>query len=493
MNCKPVFFLSRTSTRLNAFDCNCACPESMLDDGWQYPLQQDLPGGCFDEVYTAAPSLLPVSIDQEHSLIFNPLMPGRLVMLNRPAHQALGHFRVPSSLTELNDADLRDAAQAMVKLGLLQPSRSSPTAALAQPIDLVAWLHLTQACNLRCAYCYQPHGSPSMSEATGRAALDAIFEAARSHGFRQVTLKYAGGEPTLRFSLVLRLHSYAQSLASRHGLALRATLLTNGLLLNDAMLEATRKAGIHLMISLDGPTAHDIQRPQANGQGSFTQAAEAVDRAIRHGIFPHISITVTRLNAGMLGEAAAFALDRNLTFSLNLYRENDQASTKKLSASAEELLTGVRAALQVIEERMPQERLIDGMFDLVSFAAGHNRPCGAGFNYLAITPNGKIARCQMEIEHSVGDVFHDDPCEIIQQAGAGCHLTVDQRQGCRECTWRYACAGGCPLQAERAYGRFDQPSPNCAVYKALYPELLRLEGLRMLRCESAVDYQGNLA
>jgi uncharacterized protein len=58
---------------------------------------------------------------------------------------------------------------------------------------------------------------------------------------------------------------------------------------------------------------------------------------------------------------------------------------------------------------------------------------------------------------------------------------VDEKEGCRDCTWRYWCSGGCPVATFRATGRYDIKSPNCAIYKAIYPEALRLEGLRLLK------------
>ena len=59
--------------------------------------------------------------------------------------------------------------------------------------------------------------------------------------------------------------------------------------------------------------------------------------------------------------------------------------------------------------------------------------------------------------------------------------SVDEKEGCRDCQWRYWCTGGCPLQTFRATGRYDLKSPNCSIYQAIFPEVLRLEGLRLLK------------
>ena len=57
----------------------------------------------------------------------------------------------------------------------------------------------------------------------------------------------------------------------------------------------------------------------------------------------------------------------------------------------------------------------------------------------------------------------------------------DEKEGCRACTWRYSCSGGCTIATFRATGRYDVKSPNCNIYKAIYPAALRLEGLRLLK------------
>ena len=61
------------------------------------------------------------------------------------------------------------------------------------------------------------------------------------------------------------------------------------------------------------------------------------------------------------------------------------------------------------------------------------------------------------------------------------NLAVEEKEGCRDCTWRYWCSGGCAVATFRATGRYDIKSPNCNIYKAIYPEALRLEGLRLLK------------
>ncbi|RMF28188.1 MAG: SPASM domain-containing protein, partial [Chloroflexi bacterium] len=217
--------------------------------------------------------------------------------------------------------------------------------------------------------------------------------------------------------------------------------------------------------------------------GSAVQVARTIDQALARGLRPHLSITVTARNAGSLPEAVAFALDRGLLFNLNFYREQDLESPfPALTPDGDRLIAALRQALAVIEERLPPYNLIAGLLDRVSLAAPHRYPCGVGHAYLVVGPRGQVARCQMELERPVTDIWTEDPLTPLRAVNGGFrNLPVEQREGCRTCPWRYWCAGGCPLLTHRLTGRSDRPSPYCRVYKTLFPEMLRLEGLRLLR------------
>jgi uncharacterized protein len=357
---------------------------------------------------------------------------------------------------------------------------------------LTAWLHLTNACNLRCAYCYVAKSGERMDEATGRAAVDAVFRSALRHGYRAVKLKYAGGEPTLHFGLVRSLHARATDLAAHHGLELHEVLLSNGVALTQAMLDYLKQAGIRLMISLDGLGAeHDAQRPRADGAPSSGSVVAAVDRAIEQGLIPHISVTVSPTNAATLAVTVRFLLKRDLPFNLNFVRGKQVFQTRRVSPGLArsgrganpsgleaQLIAGILAALAVIEERLPRRRLIDGLLDRCSFAGAHAFPCAAGRDYLAVDHRGQVARCHMTLDRPAGDVWGDDPLSAVRRSGAEPRAApVEHRRGCGSCVWRYVCGGGCPLMAVPG----DGYSLYCNVYQALFPELLRLEGLRILK------------
>jgi uncharacterized protein len=430
----------------------------------------------------------------DHELTFNPTGRAGVVVLNQPARRVLDAFATPrtspqaaAALPDLPPNQVHHAAHQLATLDLLTPHKESQVtqhAARSTQHVLTAWLHVTDACNLRCIYCYLKKSGEAMDEATGRAAVEAVFRSATRYQFHDVKLKYAGGEPLLNFGLVQTLHAHARRLSDQTGLSLREVILSNGVALNDAVIDWLCENDVRLMISLDGVgRVHDDQRTFANGQGSFNQVARGIDRALAQGVRPYLSITVTARNASHLADVVAFALDRALLFNLNFYRTshlNDDRTD--LQAEDQRLITGMRRAFAVIEERLPRQSLVGALVDRASLSAPHGYPCGAGRHYLVVDQRGRIARCQMEIERPVTDAWADDPLAAVRADGVGFqNLAVEDKQACRQCQWQNWCAGGCPLLTFQAAGHNDSRSPYCNVYKALFPEALRLEGLRLLK------------
>ena len=422
------------------------------------------------------PVLYRASLPDAHELVFNPTGPTSVVVLNKSARAILDAYHQPHTLTD-------DIAHQLAALHLLTPIQNQKSEIQSQPSMLTAWLHVTNACNLRCAYCYLDKTGEAMTEDVGRAAVEAVFRSAQVNSFRAIKLKYAGGEPTLNFGLVQAIHAYALQKAAKAGLELREVVLSNGVALAQAVLDWLRDEQVRLMISLDGVgKMHDAQRAFINGRGTFALVARSLDRALERGLTPHLSITITARNADRLPEAVAFAIERDLPFNLNFYRENDcAASAADLAADHTRLIAGIKDAFAVIEANLPRRRLIDALVDRSAFDAPHQHPCGAGRNYLVIDQRGGVARCQMEIERPVTDVLAEDPLAAIRARTQDFQNAPVDEKDCRECTWRYWCAGGCPLLTFRATGRNDVKSPYCNVYRALYPDVLKLEGLRLLK------------
>jgi uncharacterized protein len=429
----------------------------------------------------------------ERWLVCNPARSGLVAVLDDEGRKLLERFRTATTLAAVSATmphatTLARSVHLLVAAGFLQPVAAQPSpspAAVDEQIEtLTAWLHVTNSCNLACDYCYVAKTSEHMSEETARRALEAIFRSARRHGCRAVLLKYAGGEATLRLRLVLALHDYALELAKQANIDLSAYILTNGVALSRRAIEELKMRGIGLMLSLDGVgEEHDRQRPFLNGKGSFTLVDRSIQRLLAAGLVPHINVTVSRRNLGGLPALMEYLLEHDLPFTLSYYRDHEGAASRQELLFAEaEMIAAMRAAFAVIEHRLPRRRLLGSLIDRTHPGRPHRYTCGMGRNYLVIDQRGGVARCHGAIEETVTSIEAADPLEAVRRRDAGLHaVPVEEKEGCRSCFWRYWCSGGCPLLTYRLTGRLDVKSPNCNIYKALFPEALRLEALRLLK------------
>lgn len=428
-----------------------------------------------------APNLHLDSLPRGYTLAISPYSPAGPVVLNPPAMARLQQFSQPQLLEQAVDFTLAAA-------NILLPVGREPVIEPATPTTLTAWLHVTNACNLDCPYCYVRKSNQKMSSETGRQVIDSIVQSALKNRFQGIKLKYAGGEAALHFGLVRHLHAYAQQLTRRHSLDLQAVVLSNGTVWTSPMAGWLAENRVKLMISLDGVgTAHDQLRPTRGGKSSFATIERTVDTVLLPtGVRPDISITVTGQNSHAAADAVTWAITRDLPFSLNFYREN-MLSQKFEALQLEEarIIDGMRRAYQVIEKQLPTRPFINGLLDRVQMNA-HQHTCGAGQNYLVFSHTGAVAQCQMHLAHSQPVSAGNDPLDIVKN-GAIPLITVENKEDCRQCPWRFKCSGGCPIETYRVTGRFDEKSSHCNIYKTLLPQALRLEGLRLMKIGGVLD------
>jgi uncharacterized protein len=434
-------------------------------------------------------TVVPVIADRHAALTGRT--PGAIV-LNDAALSIVRHFEQPRSLADQPTA-WRDrwgspavgaTLRQMMQLGILTSPQQSLPGMPGVSTTLVAWLHLTQRCNLRCSYCYLPQGSHEMPTAIGKAVLESTFRSAVAHSYRRVKIKYAGGEPLLCFPKVVELHRHARLLARQRGVSLDGVVLSNGTLLTAPMIETMKALGLRLMISLDGlHAAHDQHRHHADGRGSFAEVERAIDLALTLDLIPEISVTVSAANVTGLPDLVAWLLARDLPFGFNYYRENScSAGRPGLQLTDQAMIDGMLKAFAVIEQNLPRRSLLTSLVDHTNLTAPHVYPCHAGRSYLVFDAQGRVAKCQMQIDQAIDMARNSDPLALINDDSMGMqNPSVDQKAECRDCQWRYWCAGGCPLATWRATGRYDTRSPYCHIYQALFPAALRLEGLRVLK------------
>ncbi len=434
---------------------------------------------------------------EERWLICNPSGSGRVAVFDTQAMSLFSLFETPVTLsravqmvTDWPRERITRIVTLFYRLGFLREvAKPSSFNQGELPQTLTAWLHVTNECNLRCHYCYLHKTKEDMASDVGHKAIDAIFRSALKHRFKNIKLKYAGGEASLRMMGVMVMHDYAVQLAQEHGITLEATILSNGVVLSQRTIDHLKARHISVTISLDGlGDYHDSQRPLVGGRGSCQYVLRTIDRLLANEVVPFISVTISRRNLDGLPGLMQYILAHELPFSLNYYRDNEcSAHITDLRFADEQIISAMRSVFAVIEEKLPVRSLLACLLDKADMTALHQHTCSVGQNYLVIDQNGGIAKCQMEIKRTITTVNAHDPLQVIREDRRGVQgLAVEEKEGCRDCEWRYWCTGGCPLLTYRSTGRYDVKSPNCNIYKALFPEVLRLEAIRLLRYEMPI-------
>lgn len=489
--CHPSFPLLASGPYVPAGQCDACSPvtRTITSSVHKPPLA--------DSAYTFPPDLLLQPISDTHSVALAP-NPPTFAVLNAAAYECLAHFSSSHPLTDVpaswhqqwGAAAVQDCLQQLLALGLLVPQAYEPATPTEVSTTLAAWLHITNRCNMRCAYCYLDYTHEDMTVATGQQTIATIMRTAARHGYRQVRLKYAGGEPLLRFSVVLCLHQYAQEMAEQHDFLLDGIIISNGTLLTAEMIAQIQTAGLRLTISLDDDgTSPNQQRIYADGRNTAAATMQAIELALAHGLVPGVSITVSGQNVETLPQVVAWLLERDVPFVLNFYRAHDRVaaaaqSRLNMQAQEERIVAGMLATYRVIEQRLPRWSLLEALADRANLAAPHLRACSVGRNYLVFDSQGKIATCQMALKQAVATCADSDPLQLVRVASNGIqNPSVDDKQECAACRWRYWCAGGCPLTNYRETGSYQAKSPYCTLYQCLLPEVVRLEGLRLLQQE----------
>lgn len=430
-------------------------------------------------------------VDGQNTIMLPKSGSCRAAVLNREAFELWAGFAQPSTILEKTSAvddqnqrnEVMHAIRELWRGGYLESARST-SIQKTRPDHLDVWIHVTDRCNLRCSYCFLPHRKVDMPEEVGHDVVNASLRAALLQGYSQVKLKYAGGEPTLRMDFVEKLHLHAQEKFTQKSVALSGVVLTNGTLLNEGALRRIGRAGLELMISIDGMSfSNDRQRIAPRGLGTAAKIRQAIDKALNANIVPCISITVTPESALALPQFIEWILARDLEFGINFYRETPGASPHTdIEREEAKLVAGLHAVYDVLERRLPNRSLLDSIADRTSLSLPHNHACGAGINYLVFNTDGSISKCHMLLDQPATTCADPNPLATI---GGGSHgfenLPVKEREDCAMCEWSEWCAGGCPLLTLRVAGNSKARSPYCRIYREILPRVIRLEGLRILK------------
>ena len=325
-------------------------------------------------------------------------------------------------------------------------------------------LHVAHTCNLNCAYCFASqgryHGERAlMSYEVGRQALDFLIE--HSGTRKNLEVDFFGGEPLMNWGVVKRLVEYARSVEKAHRKRFRFTLTTNGVLIDDDVIEFANREMSNVVLSLDGRREiHDRVRVDYNGRGSYDRIVPKFQKLVqaRGGKNYYMRGTFTHANPDFTKDLFHMA---DLGFT-ELSMEPVVCAPDDPAALTAEDLEIVKQQYELLAvEMLRRER--DGhpltfyhyMLDLTGGPCVYKRisGCGSGTEYMAVTPSGDLYPCHQfvgEAAFKLGDVWRGVTESALREQFRACNAYA--RPECAACWARLYCSGGCAANAYHATG-----------------------------------------
>ena len=325
-------------------------------------------------------------------------------------------------------------------------------------------LHVAHTCNLNCSYCFASQGKyhgerAMMSFEVGKRALDFLIE--NSGTRKNLEVDFFGGEPLMNFQVVKDLVAYARSIEQEKGKRFRFTLTTNGVLVDDEVIQWANKECSNVVLSLDGrKEIHDRFRVDYAGNGSWEKIVPKFQKFVqaRGGKDYYMRGTFTHNNPDFLKDIQQM-LDLGFT---KLSMEPVVCAAGDPSALTEEDLPIVMEQYEELAELM-LERDREGrpftfyhyMIDLTGGPCIYKRisGCGSGTEYMAVTPWGDLYPCHQfvgEERFRLGNIWDGVTNTEVQGEFAACNVYAHPE--CRDCWARLYCSGGCAANAYHATG-----------------------------------------
>ena len=316
-------------------------------------------------------------------------------------------------------------------------------------------LHIAHTCNLNCSYCFASQGKyhgerALMSFDVGKRALDFLVENSGSR--RNLEVDFFGGEPLMNFDVVKQLVEYARSIEKQAGKNFRFTLTTNGMLIDDDVIDFANREMSNVVLSLDGrKEVHDRYRVDYAGKGSWETIVPKFQKLVeaRKGKGYYMRGTFTHANPDFL-EDIKVMLD--LGFS-ELSMEPVVTGAGDPAALTEQDKPTVFEQYEQLAELM-LKRDDEGkpftfyhyMIDLKGGPCIYKRisGCGSGTEYMAVTPWGDLYPCHQFVgqpEWQMGNVLTGE--YDLEQKARFAKATVYQKESCRSCWAKFYCSGGC--------------------------------------------------
>lgn len=393
------------------------------------------------------------------------------------------------SATELDEISAEIAA-AIEAGSLFSPPELWPVDLSFMQIKALC-LNVAHACNMKCSYCFASQGdfgmdASLMSLETARQSLDFLIQ--KSGAVKNLEVDFFGGEPLLVAPMLKELVKYGRELEKQHNKQINFTLTTNALLLDDDIIQFILDEKIAVILSLDGrPETNDRQRMLNDGSGSYDMIVPKIKKMVDsqptsyfvRGTFTRQNLDFTRdlqhlVELGFKSVSLEPAVGNDPDFSI---QAEDLPAVLREYEKLTGLLYDYRLAGKPIDFFHYNLDLQQGPC-LAKRISG----CGAGIEYLAVTPAGDIYPCHQfvgEARFLMGNVFTGFIDEKIRLSFASHHL--QNKKECLSCWARYFCGGGCHANAYHSNNDISIPSEvSCRMHRKRIEGAIYLETIRKL-------------
>jgi uncharacterized protein len=405
---------------------------------------------------------------------------------------------------EVTEAEVLDCCNQIAQLKemgkLFTPDTFAPMAgelkARTSGVIKALCLHVAHTCNLNCSYCFASQGNyhgdrAVMTFEVGKQALD--FLIANSQGRRNLEVDFFGGEPLMNFDVVKQLVAYAREEEKKHGKNFRFTLTTNGLLIDDDVIDFANKEMSNVVLSLDGrKEVHDRYRVDYAGNGSWERIVPKFQKLVEARVHKNYYMrgTFTHANPDFLEDIREML---RLGFT-ELSMEPVVCDPSDPSALTEEDLPIVLAQYEELAELMLQRHregkpftFYHYMLDLKGGPCIYKRisGCGSGTEYMAVTPWGDLYPCHQFVGEEaflLGNVWDGVTNHSAQDMFAACNVYT--RPECADCWAKLYCSGGCAANAYHATGSVNGVyAYGCELFRKRMECAIMLEAAKTLGAE----------
>ena len=328
-------------------------------------------------------------------------------------------------------------------------------------------LHVAHTCNLNCSYCFASQGKYQgdraiMSFEVGKRAFDFLIE--NSGTRRNLEVDFFGGEPLMNWDVVKQLVAYARSIEKQHNKNFRFTLTTNGLLIDDEVIDFLNKEMSNVVLSLDGRRdVHDLFRKDYAGNGSYDKIVPKFKQLVeaRGGKDYYVRGTFTHNNVDFTNDILHMA---DLGFT-ELSMEPVVCAPTDPCALTDEDMPKIFEQYEILAKEMIKRKkegrpftFYHYMLDLKNGPCIYKRitGCGSGTEYMAVTPWGELFPCHQFVgdsRYSLGNIYDGVTNVEIQDEFRSCNAYA--RPECADCWARLYCSGGCAANSYHATGSIN--------------------------------------